>query len=103
MTTLNPMKRVTVAEARSSLATLLDEAQASPVEIVRRGKQAAVLLSRSSYDRLRRIRTRSRKSSTRLWAAIERFRATHDLAELDAASALEGVRDRSTTGRAVRW
>jgi prevent-host-death family protein len=90
------MKRVSVAEAKNTLPALLHEAEAEPVEIVRRGKPVAVLLSRASYDRLR-------GKNEGVWAALERFRAKHDLAELDAASALEGVRDAETEGRPVRW
>jgi prevent-host-death family protein len=90
------MRRVSVAEAKNALPALLHEAEAEPVEIVRRGKPVAVILSRASYDRLRGKREG-------VWAALERFRATHDLDELDAASAFEGVRDPSTTGRPVRW
>jgi len=89
------MKRVSVAEAKNALPALLHEAESAPVEIVRRGKPVAVILSRTSYDRLR-------GKSEGVWAALERFRETHELDE-DAASAFEGVRDPSVEGRAVRW
>jgi len=90
------MKRVSVAEAKNTLPALLHEAESAPVEIVRRGKPVAVILSRASYDRLR-------GKSEGVWAALERFRETHDLDELDAASAFEGLRDPSPMGRPVRW
>ncbi len=90
------MKRVSVAEAKDTLPALLHEADTAPVEIVRRGKPVAVILSRASYDRLR-------NESQGVWAALERFRETHDLAQLDAAAAFEDVRDRSAEGRPVRW
>src|ERR1700683_1209858 len=50
---LMAMKRVSVAEAKNTLPALLHEAEAEPVEIVRRGKPVAVILSRANYDRLR--------------------------------------------------
>ena len=90
------MKRVSVAEAKNTLPALLHEAAAAPVEIVRRGKPVAVILSRAAYDRLR-------GKSEGVWAALESFRETHDLEELDAASAFDGLRDRATEGRPVRW
>jgi len=90
------MKRVSVAEAKNNLPALLYETDTAPVEIVRRGKPVAVILSRASYDRL------SDKSEG-VWAALQHFRETHDLARLDVAEAFEGTRDRSTEGRPVRW
>jgi predicted alpha/beta hydrolase len=77
------MKRVSVAEAKNTLPALLH-------------KPVAVILSRANYDRLR-------GKGEGVWTAIERFRSTHDLAELDAASALDGLRDAKTDGRPVRW
>jgi prevent-host-death family protein len=90
------MKRVSVAEAKNTLPALLHEAEAGPVEIVRRGKPVAVILSRANYDRLR-------GKGEGVWSALERFRTTHDLAELDAAGAFDGLRDPKTEGRPVRW
>ena len=90
------MRRVSVAEAKNTLPALLHEAEGEPVEIVRRGKPVAVILSRANYDRLR-------GKGEGVWAALDRFRATHDLAELDAASAFDGVRDGKAEGRPVRW
>ena len=46
------MKRVSVAEARNRLPSLIHEAEREPVEIVRRGKPVAVLMSRGDFDRL---------------------------------------------------
>jgi PTS system cellobiose-specific IIB component len=89
------MRRVSVAEAKNTLPAL-HEAEAEPVEIVRRGKPVAVILSRANYDRLR-------GKGEGVWAALERFRTTHDLAELDASSAFGGVRDAKTKGRPVPW
>jgi prevent-host-death family protein len=93
---LMAMKRVSVAEAKNTLPALLHEAEAAPIEIVRRGKPVAVILSSAGYDRLR-------GKSEGIWAAIERFRQSNDLDELDAARAFEGLRDKNTGGRRVRW
>ena len=90
------MKRVSVAEAKNTLPALLHEAELEPVEIVRRGKPVAVILSRADYDLLR-------GKNGGMWAALQRFRATHDLEHLDAASAFEGLRDPKDHGRPVRW
>ena len=46
------MKRVSVAEARNRLPALIHEAENEPVEIVRRGKPVAVLVSREDFDRI---------------------------------------------------
>jgi prevent-host-death family protein len=95
MAIMMAMKRVSVAEARDTLPALLHEAESTPVEIFRRGKPVAVILSRASYDRLR-------GKSEGVWAALERFRESHDLEGLDAASTFD-TRDRSSKGRSVRW
>ncbi|AUX25787.1 hypothetical protein SOCEGT47_063390 [Sorangium cellulosum] len=47
-------KRYSIAEARANLPTLVDEVEAgTPVELTRRGKPVAIVLSRREYDRLR--------------------------------------------------
>jgi len=96
MAILIAMKRVSVADAKNTLPALLHEAEVEPVEITRRGKPVAVILSSAAYGRLR-------GKSEGLWAALDRFRETHDLEGLDAAAAFEGVRDPSPRGRPVRW
>jgi prevent-host-death family protein len=90
------MKRVSVAVAKNTLPALLHDAESAPVEIVRRGKPVAVILSRISYDRLR-------GKSEGVWAALSRFREAHDLHELDVADAFAGLRDPKPEGRPVRW
>lgn len=90
------MKRVSVAEAKNTLPALLHEAESEPVEIMRRGKPVAVILSRAAFERLR-------GKQEGVWASLERFRSTHDLDALDAASAFDGLRDSTATGRPVRW
>lgn len=48
------MKTVSIAQARDSLTELLYEAEEGrPVQVTRRGKAVAVLLSEAEYERLR--------------------------------------------------
>jgi prevent-host-death family protein len=89
------VKRVSVAQAKNTLLALLHEAESEPIEIVRRGKPVAVILSRANYDRLR-------GENDGVWSALERFHAKHDLEELDAPSAFSRLRDRQAEGRPVR-
>lgn len=87
-------KRKTIAEARDNLARLIHEVEeGEPVEITRRGRPVAVLLSIAAVERLR-----SGKGG--FWDAVKRFRDQNDLKELDLAEALEDLRDAST-GRAI--
>jgi prevent-host-death family protein len=46
------MKRVSVAEARNNLPALIHETETQPIEIMRRGKPVAVLVSREDFDRI---------------------------------------------------
>ena len=46
------MKRVSVAEARNNLPALIYETETEPIEIMRRGKPVAVLVSRQDFDRI---------------------------------------------------
>jgi len=94
------MKRVSVADAKNTLPALLHEAESAPIEIMRRGKPVAVLISRGSYDRLR-----DRGEAQRLLASIQRFRETHDIAALDIPGVFEGLRDQSLDGgrRKAQW
>ena len=96
MAMLMAMKQVSVAKARDTLPALLHEAEEAPIEIVRRGKAVAVILSRDSYERLR-VKTEG------VWSALERFRRGHDLAELDVPGAFAHTRSKTTSGRRVRW
>jgi prevent-host-death family protein len=89
------MKRVSVAEAKNHLPSLLHDAERAPVEIVRRGKPIAVIVSRTAYDRLR-------GQHTDAWAALQRWRTSVDLEELDLEGVLDNVRDRSPARRVGR-
>lgn len=82
-------KQYSISEARNSLPALVHAVEdGTSVELTRRGRPVAILVSIADYDRL----TRQRPD---LWSAIERFRAETDLEELDVESILDGVEDRS--------
>ena len=82
-------KQYSIAEARNSLPALVHSVEAgTPVEITRRGRPVAVLLSLDEYSRLR-------PGQPDLWKAIEAYRQETDLEDLAVEEILEGVRDRS--------
>jgi len=88
-------KTFSIAEARHNLAALIHELEHRPlIQLTRRGKTVAVLLSMREYQRL---------TAGRFWEAYTAFRSTTDLAKLDIQSDMfEGLRDTSS-GREVRW
>ncbi len=89
-------KRVSIAEARDHLPALIRSAEHGElVELTRRGKMVAVLVSSRDYERLT-------TGPPDLWAAIQKFRAEHDLSDLDVEEVYANVRDR-TPGREVEW
>jgi prevent-host-death family protein len=88
-------RRRTVADARRNLASVLRPVEkGAVVELTRRGKPVAVLLSARDYDGLTRV-------GGNLWGAIRDFRRDSDLARLGIEAACRDVRDRSP-GRRVR-
>ncbi|WP_437829998.1 type II toxin-antitoxin system Phd/YefM family antitoxin [Sorangium sp. So ce1153] len=65
-------KRYSIAEARANLPTIVDEVEAgSTIELTRRGKPIAVVLSRQEYDALRPERPRFSETYRHF---LERFR-----------------------------
>ena len=83
------VKQYSISEARNSLPALVHAVEdGSPVELTRRGRRVAVLVSVAAYERLTR-------KKPHLWPAIEQFRAETDLRELDVERILDGVRDLS--------
>lgn len=87
-------KEVSISDARENLPSLVRDAERGhTVTLTRRGEPVAVLISTERY------RTHA-KSSVPLSEALEHFRNTFDLDELDIAAVYEDVRDRST-GRNV--
>ena len=93
------MLEVSVAKARNALTQLIHEAEGGKVvHITRRGKSAAVLVSREEYDRLE-----SQDSKRDFWQAIEDWRAqaSFDWPELTPEE-VDGWRDRHP-GREFSW
>jgi prevent-host-death family protein len=88
-------RKYSVAEARAQLPTILDEVEAgSSVELTRRGRAVAVMLSVDEYERLRTERIDFKD-------AYDRFLKTHRLKQVGVdRSFAKRARDRST-GRKV--
>lgn len=86
---------VSISEARKNLPSLVREAErGSTVTLTRRGEAVAVLISSDRY------RTYSR-SAVPLGRALDDFRGSFNLDELDIEAVYEDVRDRSE-GRTVQ-
>jgi len=82
-------KTYSIASARAKLSDIVDEVEAgSEVELTRRGKKVAIVMSAARYARLRGERVA-------FMTAYETFRAGNDLAEagLDPSFA-RGLRQR---------
>ena len=93
-------KSYSVAEARNSLTTLIDEVlDGQSVQITRRGKPVAILVSTTEYAKLKQGGKRKRG----LWEAIVRLRNQPGFVGVDLNDAdIESLRDRST-GRDFSW
>jgi prevent-host-death family protein len=96
MYTCDMPRRYSIADARSHLPRIVDEAEAgAEVELTRRGQPVAVVVSRRTFDRLRDTRTQFSE-------AYQRFLERFSLEEIGLDEAeLRTTRDR-TTGRPVR-
>lgn len=88
-------KRYSIAEARSNLPSLVDQAEAGQeIELTRRGKPVAVLLSLREIEKLRGERTG-------FGEAYREFLKSHPLRDLGVdKDFFESTRDRQT-GRKV--
>lgn len=90
-------KKYSIADAKNHLSRVVHEAEdAGHVELTRRGRPVAVVLSLAEYDRLRGARGRP------LWQIIADFRAAHasELEELEGV--LDDLRPRDA-GRDFSW
>lgn len=67
------MQYITATDAKQNFGALIDIAQREPVVIRRQNRDAAVLISRQDYDRLRRLQ-------------IEEFQAFRGRVAADAAA-----------------
>ena len=85
-----------VAHTKNHLPALIHEVEnGAQVEITRRGRSVAVLLSMAEYQRLRGERPDA-------WERLQQFRASHELSDLDVDEIFPVVRDRSP-GREFSW
>jgi prevent-host-death family protein len=85
-----------IAEARNHLARLVHDVERGlPVELTRRGKRVAVLLSVGQYDQA----VGGKRS---FWDALTAYRKTADLDCLDVDEVYKDARDKSP-GRNVVW
>lgn len=82
-------KTYSIASARAKLAVIVDEVEAgSDVELTKRGKKVAVVMSTAKYERLRGKRAA-------FMTAYETFRAGHDLSDAGVEPAwASGLRQR---------
>jgi len=92
------VKRYSIAEAKDKLTSLVHEAEeGTTVELLRRGKPVAVVISLSGYERLKR-------GKRGFWAAYQDLLQEVDLGALgiEPQEIFAGVRDRSP-GRDFEW
>jgi len=96
MYTSSMPKSYTVASARAKLAEIVDEVEGGKeVELTRRGKKVAVVMSAARYARLRGDRVA-------FMTAYDTFRGEHDLQEVGVDPTWpNGLRDRNV-GRDVK-
>ena len=89
--------RYSVAQARDRFAEIVHSLESQPrVEVTRRGRPVAVLISIEAYERLE-------AAQAEFWDSYRAFRAAHDLAGLEIGlETFAGTRDRSP-GREASW
>lgn len=88
-------RKYSVAEARSSLPTIIDQAESGlGVELTRRGKPVAVVISVREFERLR-------GDGARFGAAYNRFLETHSLNEVGVDDDYFASRREKGSGREV--
>jgi prevent-host-death family protein len=89
-------KQYSIAAARQDLAAIVHEAETSgPIQFTRRGKNVAVLLSQSDYERLS-------GAKVEFGEAYRQFRASADFEALDIDPVIFDVREDSP-GREVSF
>jgi prevent-host-death family protein len=79
-------RRISIVEARDQFTELVDAAEhGQAIELTRAGRSVAALVSLQEY--------RSLASNPRdLWSAIQEFRQTHDLSDLNIEEVYAGLR-----------
>ncbi len=89
--------RYSVAQARDRFAEIVHSLESQPrVEVTRRGRPVAVLISIEAFERLQ-------AAQADFWDSYQAFRAAHDLAGLEIGPQMfVGTRDRSPS-REAAW
>ncbi len=92
-------RQYSIAEARDHLPGLVRQVErGGPVELTRRGKPVAVLVSIEEYRRL----AANRPSKT-FMEAVEGFRRAPDFEPIDVDAVFRDVRDQSPGRPPVEW
>lgn len=93
---MSRQRRLSIADTRRNLASVVRSVEKGDVvELTRRGEPVAVLVSKRDYEGL------TGRAKGDLWEAIQAFRESTDLRELDIGGVYRDVRDRSP-GRRVK-
>ena len=88
-------KQYSIAEARANLPTIVDQAEAGQViELTRRGKAVAVVVSLREFERLRGARARFSD-------VYREFLTNHDLREVGLDEGFPAVARDKSSGRKV--
>jgi len=89
-------KQVSISEAKNKLTSIVHYVEKGPhIELTRRGKPVAILLSAHEYERLKR-------RYGRFWVALSQLRQTIKDEQIEITDEdFQGLRDRST-GRQVK-
>ena len=83
-------RQYSISDARNNLPSIVKQVEQGPaVELTRRGKPVAVLISHSEYERLN-------PPKPDLWTAIQEWRARHKpLTDEEFEEVFGNIRDRS--------
>ncbi|MBK6315100.1 MAG: type II toxin-antitoxin system Phd/YefM family antitoxin [Blastocatellia bacterium] len=85
-----------IAEARDNLAKIVRESESGPVELTRRGRPVAVLVSLDEFERLQ-------GRGENFWQRLVAFRRLADMERFGIdENVFDGVRDRDA-GRKAPW
>ncbi len=84
------VRQYSISDARNNLPSIIKQVELGPaVELTRRGKPVAVIISREEYGRLN-------PPKPDLWTAIQQWRATHEpLTDAEFDEIFADLRDRS--------
>lgn len=89
-------KQYSIAEARENFTSMVNEAEKGErVELTRRGRPVAILMSLAEYGQL----ANGRRS---FWESYEEYLRQHPTPEIDIGDVFEGTRDPSP-GRDFSW